>query len=91
VSRSRVVQRFLKRGPLWLADGSCIRLRPQHRWFYDFVEDRTHGGHKYRVFNFVDEFTRGLASRVARKLKSVDASGVLSDLFMTLEGCSEVP
>src|SRR5215472_16510797 len=34
-----------KRGRLWLADGSCIRLRPQHRnhvWSYDFVEDRTH-------------------------------------------------
>jgi transposase InsO family protein len=30
-----------KRGRLWLADGSCIRLRPQHRnrvWSYDFVE-----------------------------------------------------
>ena len=34
-----------KRGRLWLADGSCIRLRPQRRnhvWSYDFVEDRTH-------------------------------------------------
>src|SRR5258707_13175407 len=30
-----------KRGRLWLADGSCIRLRPEHRnhvWSYDFVE-----------------------------------------------------
>jgi hypothetical protein len=30
-----------KRGRLWLADGSCVRLRPQHRnqvWSYDFVE-----------------------------------------------------
>src|SRR5262249_57977777 len=38
-----------KRGRLWLADGSCIRLRPEHRnhvWSYDFVEDRTHDGHK---------------------------------------------
>ena len=36
-----------KRGRLWLADGSCIRLRPEHRnhvWSYDFVEDRTHDG-----------------------------------------------
>jgi len=34
-----------KCGRLWLADGSCIRLRPEHRnhvWSYDFVEDRTH-------------------------------------------------
>ena len=39
-----------KRGRLWLADGSCIRLRPEHRnhvWSYDFVEDRTHDGRKY--------------------------------------------
>jgi hypothetical protein len=29
-----------KRGRLWLSDGSCIRLRPEHRnhvWSYDFV------------------------------------------------------
>lgn len=41
-----------KRGRLWLADGSCVRLRPQHRnhvWSYDFVEDRTHEGRKYRM------------------------------------------
>jgi putative transposase len=34
-----------KRGRLWLADGSCIRLRaerPTHAWSHDFVEDRTH-------------------------------------------------
>ena len=36
-----------KRGRLWLDDGSCIRLRPEHRdhvWSYDFVEDGTHDG-----------------------------------------------
>jgi len=49
-----------KRGRLWLADGSCIRLRPQQRnhvWSYDFVEDRTHDGRKYRMLNVLDEFT----------------------------------
>jgi hypothetical protein len=33
-----------KRRRLWLADGSCIRLRPErasHVWTYDFVPDRT--------------------------------------------------
>lgn len=43
-----------KRGPLWLADGSCIRLRaerPNHVWSYDFVEDRTHEGRKYRMLS----------------------------------------
>ncbi len=32
-----------KRSRLWLADGSCLRLRaerPNHVWSYDFVEDR---------------------------------------------------
>ena len=50
---------------------------------YDFVEDRTHDGRKYRTLNVVDEFTREcLAIRVARKLKAVDVIDVLSDLFI---------
>ncbi len=75
-----------KRGRLWLNDGSCIRLRPEHRdhvWSYDFVVDRTHDGRKFRTLNVVDEFTReGLAIRVARKLNSTDVIDVLSDLFI---------
>ena len=59
-----------KRGRRWLADGSCIRLRPEHRnhvWSYDFVEDRTHDGRRYRMLNVLDEFTHEcLAIRVAR-------------------------
>jgi putative transposase len=75
-----------KRGRLWLADGSCVRLRPEHRnhvWSYDFVEDRTHNGRKYRMLNVIDEFTREcLAIRVARRLKAIDVIDVLSDLFI---------
>ena len=75
-----------KKGRLWLNDGSCIRLRPEHRdhvWSYDFVEDRTHDGRKFRTLNVVDEFTREcLAIRVARKLNSTDVIDVLSDLFI---------
>jgi putative transposase len=75
-----------KRGRLWLSDGSCIRLRaerPNHVWSYDFVEDRTHDGRKYRMLNVVDEFTHEcLAIRVNRKLKAVDVIDVLSDLFI---------
>ena len=71
-----------KRGRLWLADGSCIRLRPQHRnhvWSYDFVEDRTNDGRRYRMLNVIDEFTHEcLAIRVARKLKAI-VSGVGGD------------
>src|SRR5258707_56768 len=75
-----------KRGRLRLAGGSCIRLRPQQRnhvWSYDFVEDRTHEGRKYRMLNVLDEFTHEcLAIRVARKLKAIDVIDVLSDLFI---------
>src|ERR687890_321318 len=75
-----------KRGRLWLADGSCIRLRaerPNHVWSYDFVEDRTHEGRKYRMLNVVDEYTHEcLAIRVERRLGSADVIDVLSDLFI---------
>ena len=57
----KVLAKQPKRRRLWLADGSCIRLRAAHRnhvWSYDFVEDRTHDGRKYRMLNIVDEFTR---------------------------------
>jgi len=73
-----------KRGRLWLTDGSCIRLRPEHRnhvWSYDFVEDRTHDRRRFRMLNVIDEFTHEcLAIRVARKLKAIDVIDVLSDL-----------
>ena len=75
-----------KRGRLWLADGSCIRPRaehPNHVWSYDFVEDRTHDGRKYRMLNVVDEFTHEcIKIRIERKLKAVDVIDVLSDLFI---------
>jgi putative transposase len=75
-----------KRGRLWLADGSCLRLRPEYRnhvWSYDFVEERTHDGRKFRMLNVIDEFTHEcLAIRVDRKLKAIDVIDVLSDLFI---------
>jgi putative transposase len=81
-----------KRGRLWLADGSCVRLRaerPNHVWSYDFVEDRTQEGKKYRMLNVIDEFTHEcLAIRIARKLKSIDVIDLLSDLFI-LRGVPE--
>lgn len=82
----KVPTRQPKKGRLWLNDGSCIRLRPEHRdhvWAYDFVEGRTHDGRKVRMLNIVDEFTREcLAIRVARKLKAIDVIDILSDLFI---------
>jgi len=81
-----------KQGRIWFADGSCIRLRaerPNHVWSYDFVEDRTHDGRKYRMLNLIDEFTHEcLAIRVDRKLKSADVIDVLSDQFV-LRGAPE--
>jgi putative transposase len=88
----KVPQRQPKRGRLWLADGSCIRLRPERPnqvWAYDFVEDRTRDGRKFRMLCVVDEFTReALAIRVARRLASTDVIDVLADLFI-LRGLPE--
>jgi len=82
----KVPPRQPKRGRLWLADGSCVRLRPErpnHVWAYDFVEDRTRDGRKFRMLCVADEFTReALAIRVARKLGAADVIDTLADLFI---------
>lgn len=82
----KVPQRQPRRGRLWLADGSCVRLRPEHAnhvWAYDFVEDRTRDGRKFRMLCVVDEFTReALAIRVARRLTSSEVIDVLAELFL---------
>jgi len=70
-----------------VADGRVVRApAAQHRnhvWSYDFVEDRTHDGRKYRMLNVLDEFTHeSLAIGVARNLKAIDVIDVLSDLFI---------
>jgi putative transposase len=75
-----------RRGRLWLNDGSCIRLRPEHQdhvWAYDFVHDRTHDGRPLRMLTLVDEFTREcLAIDVARRMTSEDVLERLTDLFI---------
>ena len=56
----KVPARQPKRRRLWLNDGSCLRLRPDrpnHVWAYDFVEDRTREGRKFRTLNVVDVLT----------------------------------
>jgi transposase InsO family protein len=82
----KVPRRQPKKGRLWLADGSCVRLRPEranHVWAYDFVEDRTHDGRKFRMLCVVDEFTREcLAIRVARKLNSAAVIETLAELMI---------
>jgi transposase InsO family protein len=82
----KVPRRQPKKGRLWLTDGSCVRLRPEranHVWAYDFVEDRTHDGRKFRMLCVVDEFTREcLAIRVARKLNSAAVIETLAELMI---------
>ena len=57
--------------------------RANHVWFYDFVEDRTHDGRRFRMLNVIDEFTHEcLAIHINRKLKAIDVIDVLSDLFI---------
>ncbi|MEH3046964.1 IS3 family transposase [Sphingomonas adhaesiva] len=81
----KVPQRQPKRGRLWLNDGSCIRLRPEypgHVWAYDFVEERTHDGRKFRILTIIDEASREcLALVVARQLRHEDVLAALADLF----------
>jgi transposase InsO family protein len=57
----RVPQKQPKRGRLWLADGSCVRLRPLHRnhvWSWDFVMDRTDDGRPIKILTLIDEYDR---------------------------------
>mgnify|MGYP005680398707 CR=1 FL=1 len=82
----QVPQKQPKRKRLWLANGSCIRKRPEfpnHVWSYDFVADRTHDGRPFRILNIVDEYTREcLASVVKRRIKSRDVILILAELFL---------
>ena len=61
-----------KKGRLWLNDGSCVRLRPEHPnhvWSYDFVHCRTDDGKAFRTLLILDEHSREcLAIKVKRKL-----------------------
>ena len=82
----KVPRRQPKKGRLWLNDGSCIRLKPErvnHVWAYDFVEDQTHEGRKFRMLCVVDEFSReALAIRVKRRLNSADVIETLAELML---------
>ena len=88
----KVPQKQPKRARLYLADGSCIRLRPTHKnhvWSYDFVHDRTHDGKPFRVLNILDEFTKEcLATVTRRRFRAQDVILILADLFLE-HGCPE--
>jgi putative transposase len=81
----KVPQRQPKRGRLWLNDGSCIRLRPEHRnhvWSYDFVHGRTRDGRGFRLLTVLDEYSREcLAIDVGRRMTHEDVLRRLATLF----------
>jgi len=82
----KVPKKQPKRGRLWLNDGSCVRMRPEHRnhvWSYDFVMARTSNGRPLRMLNIIDEYTREcLCIRVARKITAQDVLEELFDLIV---------
>jgi len=81
-----VPQKQPKRRRLWLNDGSCIRLRPEHKdhvWSYDFVMARTADGRSFRILAILDEHTREcLAILVKRRISSQDVIDQLFHLFV---------
>jgi putative transposase len=83
-----------RRGWLWLADGSCIWLRPvrpNHVWSWDFVTDRTDDGRAVKIMTLIDESTREcLAIHVARRIRSSDVIDILADV-MQVRGVPEHP
>ena len=88
----KVPQKQPKRGRLWLNDGSCVRLRPEHKdhvWSSDFMTERTADGRAFRMLNIIDEYTREcLAIRVERRITSEDVLDKLYELFL-LRGVPE--
>ena len=82
----KVPKRQPKRGRLWLNDGSCVRLRPEHKdhvWSYDFMIERTSNGRAFKILTILDEFTReSLRIRVDRKIASPDVIDELFNLFI---------
>jgi transposase InsO family protein len=82
----KVPSRQPRRGRLWLADGSCVRLRAERPTTSGPTTSSrtapTTGG-STACSTVVDEFTHEcLAIRVGRKLKATDVIDVLSDLFI---------
>jgi transposase InsO family protein len=82
----KVPQKQKPRGRLWLNDGSCVRLRPEHPnhvWSYDFVSTFTHDGRTVRMLNLIDEYTREcLAIHVRRRINSITVIDVLADAMI---------
>ena len=74
------------RGHLWLNNGSCLRLRPEHRnhvWSYDFVLIRDFHGRKIRMLTLIDEFSRTcLIVHCARHIGADEVIGQLANAMI---------
>ena len=82
----KVPRKQRKRRRLWCADGSCVRLRPEHKdhvWSYDLVADRTSDGRPLKILTLIDEYTREcLAIHVDRQIKSDGVMEKLTEVFV---------
>jgi len=88
----KVPKRQPKRRRLWLNDGSCVRLKPEHKdhvWSYDLMMARTAEGKAFRILTLIDEYTREcLAILVDRRITSQNVIDQLFYLFI-LRGTPE--
>ena len=82
----KVPRKHKPRGRLWLNNGSCVRLRPEHRnhvWSFDFVQAHTHDGRSLRVLTLIDEHSRAcLGLKVARRISSRGVIEALADAML---------
>lgn len=74
------------RSRLWFNEGSCLRLRPEHRhhvWGYDFMTVRDVYGSKIRLLTMIDEYSRQcLAVHCGRRISSDDVIAQLANAMI---------
>ena len=76
------VPRRTKRRRRGLGSVPCQARYPNHVWTYDFLQDTTIKGRKYRVLTVLDEFTRqSMAIEAATSMPAEFVIGVLNRLF----------
>jgi transposase InsO family protein len=72
-------QRKLRRAGLSTAERQRA-THPNHVWSWDFVEDQTENGTRFRILTLIDEYTREiLAMRVAWSIRAIDVRASLAE------------
>jgi putative transposase len=81
----KVTHKAKKRSRIGSSDADSKYLRaeyPNHVWAIDYQDDQTSDGHRLRMLNIVDEFTREvLAIEVDRSITADKTVGVLEELL----------